>query len=981
MGNRGKFWQLQRFCLAFFLLMGTGRAAAVSPVLQEDSQEPVQDRQPRAQMLFGQAEELAKDPSRHLEAVKKYQEAGRLWLELGDRRRSAEILGKLSELHYLLGKMPQSRSCLEQALPLWETLGDETQLARTLFGLGAVLAAMGEGEQGAEYSLRALPLVQKLGDLKTEGTILNNLGNIRQNLGDGHQALEYYQRALQVREKAGDERGLAITLNNLATVYHDFGEHRQALLYYLRALPLRRATGHRTGEAATLNNIGMTYKVLGEYEQARDYFEQAVEVVRSTGDRRSEGAILNNLASVYVELKEYERAREILLQVLPLRRSRGDRQGEGFSLQTLGIVHRELGETQEALDWLQQALGIFRDVKNPWGEAGTLRQIGLAYLATGRQEEAAEHFHQALQLGRKIYDRELEADMLYQLASVQQSRGNLSEALELIRQAVDKVESLRVAAPSQRSRVSFFSLKQAYYRLAVDLLMQAHWRDPSRNHHREALAFSERARARAFLDSLLESGPGWSAQLDPKLLARESEIRQKLNERETFRLRLLKQDSDPKELEIVAEQIRQLLAEYEQVELLIRAASPQTADLLASQPASVREIQQEALDPETTLLEYLLGEKRSYLWKVTAEAVEAFPLAGRKEIEDAARTAYQSLSSGARAGDDRLDQALFQLRELILQPAGPIHTRRLLIVADGALRYIPFAVLPVHPPSRQERALSAPLALHHQLVVLPSASSLARLRQGWRARGEPDKGIAVLADPVFDPKDVRLTLSRGEMHGAGEALRGEENLDLQRAARDLGLVQFDRLPGTRREAEAILALAGDGDHLRALDFSANLETATDPLLGRYRILHFATHAVLNNHHPELSGIVLSLVNREGEARNGFLRLHDIYRLNLRADLVVLSGCQTALGKEIQGEGIIGLTRGFLHAGASRVVTSLWQVSDRATAELMQRFYRGILVEELEPVEALRQAQLSMWRQRRWQAPYYWAAFVFQGDWL
>ncbi|MGH9902048.1 MAG: CHAT domain-containing protein, partial [Pyrinomonadaceae bacterium] len=189
-----------------------------------------------------------------------------------------------------------------------------------------------------------------------------------------------------------------------------------------------------------------------------------------------------------------------------------------------------------------------------------------------------------------------------------------------------------------------------------------------------------------------------------------------------------------------------------------------------------------------------------------------------------------------------------------------------------------------------------------------------------------------------------------------------------------------RLPFTRREADEILSLVAAEDRMAALDFDASRETAIGPELGQYRYVHFATHGFLNSEHPELSGIVLSLVDREGAEQDGYLRSHEVFNLKLSAELVVLSGCRTGLGKEIKGEGIIGLTRGFMYAGASRVVVSLWDVSDEASAELMARFYRGMLGgERLRPAAALRAAQVSIQKEGRWHAPYYWAAFVLQGE--
>jgi CHAT domain-containing protein len=319
----------------------------------------------------------------------------------------------------------------------------------------------------------------------------------------------------------------------------------------------------------------------------------------------------------------------------------------------------------------------------------------------------------------------------------------------------------------------------------------------------------------------------------------------------------------------------------------------------------------------------------------------------------------------------------------------------LAIVADGALQYIPFAALPVPYSGNNEGRNSGvepqPLFVEHEIVSLPSASTLATLRRETTGRKPAGKSLAVLADPVFTDDDTRVRRNLSKA-GAKEKTKPTDSDEIDiayrrmtRSGQETGVIgaegAFGRLISTRREAAGILALVPERERMQALDFEASRTTALRPELGEYRIVHFATHGLLNTIHPELSGIVLSLVNKERQQQDGFLRLQDIYNMKLPAELVVLSACQTGLGKEIKGEGLIGLTRGFMYAGAPRIVASLWKVDDRATSELMKRFYQGMLgPEALRPAGALRQAQLSIWKEKQWREPYYWAAFVLQGEW-
>jgi CHAT domain-containing protein len=321
---------------------------------------------------------------------------------------------------------------------------------------------------------------------------------------------------------------------------------------------------------------------------------------------------------------------------------------------------------------------------------------------------------------------------------------------------------------------------------------------------------------------------------------------------------------------------------------------------------------------------------------------------------------------------------------MLLQPvAEQLGNKRLLVVSDGVLQYIPFAALPMPGTSNHE-----PLLVKHEIVNSPSASSLAVLRKDLNERKTPSKAIApsapakliaVFADPVFTSDDERL---QGREEQAPHVPLDKSNVSdraLARAARETD-VTFNRLPFTRTEAEQILALVPATSRLQAVDFAANRATATSPELSQYRIVHFATHGILNSKQPELSGVVLSLVDEKGKSQNGFLRLHDVFNLNLPAELVVLSACQTGLGEAVKGEGLVGLTRGFMYAGAPRVVVSLWNVDDEATSQLMAKFYEKMLQDGVKPAAALRAAQLEMWQQKQWQAPFYWAAFTLQGEW-
>jgi len=489
----------------------------------------------------------------------------------------------------------------------------------------------------------------------------------------------------------------------------------------------------------------------------------------------------------------------------------------------------------------------------------------------------------------------------------------------------------------------------------------------------------ERGRAQGLLETIVAAGVDIRKGVNLELVEKERALRELLTIKSNRRIQVLSNKSTEAQAVALDKEIQEILREYQEVEGQIRQASPGYAALTQPQSLTLKEVQQEFLDKDTLLLEYVLGEERSYVFAVTQDSITAFPLPKRADIDASAREVYRLLASRDAKDASMAKQALATLSHQVLGPvAGQLNKKRVLVVSDGALQYIPFAAL----SSPQDPSVS--LLMEHEVVNLPSASVLAVLRRQLSGRKAAPKAVAILADPVFDRHDDRLhPASKTDRSGQADALEVSWQAPLDRSAKEVGLDRggsFPRLLFSRREADAIYSTARKGDAMKLLDFDANKNAAMNSQLQDYRIVHYATHGLLNSEHPELSGLVFSLVDRQGKAQDGFLRLIDIYNLELNADLVVLSACQTALGKQIAEEGLVGLTRGFMYAGAPRVVASLWKVDDEATAELMKKFYEGMLKNGQTPAQALHNSQVWMSQQKRWKGPYYWAGFILEGEW-
>lgn len=792
----------------------------------------------------------------------------------------------------------------EEALARFQTLGLPEREVEALFCLGSSQARLGDRKAAAGFFRQALERVGSLEDEARTGVILSNLGMLALADGRPRQALALYRQALPLLRQSRNAPEEARTLNNIAHAAMSIGEIGEAVAATEEAVSLARTLRDRLSEGMMLSNLGQLEMDLGRPQLALEHIDGAVDLLEEAGDRRGLGVALSRRGvALALGHRPREEVVESFQRALRLQRATGDRRREAVTLHDLGWYHRRAGELREAERLFRQALAVFQAQGLRANEAGALVNLGDVDLALGRLARAGESFLRARALFSAIGDPAEETNALFGLARVRRAAGRPEEALTAIEDACSRIEALRRKSADLQIRLTFFASRQDIYGLRVDLLSELHRRNPRAGYDGRALLAGDEARARTLLDLLDEA----------------------------------------------------------HVEGGARAAR-----LARSQAMSLRDIQSQIVEPGDLLLEYFLGEERSFLWAVTSGTIESFELPPRQELEAGAREGARLLAASNRAmARQPAEIALDGLSRLLLDPVA--HrlraAERLVIIPDGALWFVSFAALP-DPGAGDPPEDRPPLVIGHEIVILPSLSVLPRLRRAAAGRCPAPGTIAVLADPVFDAADPRVTP------------RSAPRSEVFREAPG----RFKRLPFSRAEAQAILSVAPPRGTFVALDFAASREAVLTGRLASSRIVHFATHAALDTEHPERSGVALSMVDPHGRPRDGFLRLAEIYRLDLPADLVVLSACRTALGQEIRGEGLVGLTRGFFSAGARQVLVSLWPVEDRATAELMRRFYSEMLGRGHPPAAALRAAQTAMWRDKARRSPYYWAGFILQGDW-
>ena len=966
-------------------------------------------------------------------AIVKYSEAFDAWQQ--STQHAALALQSIGEVYFMLSEYDRAIDYFERAR---QNSADRVGQIQALNDIGYVHIYLSQYSQAIPYFNQALGLQQRLRDPDTNtlrrlrATTLNNLGEAHYSLGDLKKAMDFFNKALALWTTAGDRRGQALAELNIGYTYYDRGDVEAAAEHYQKSVPLWRITDDRRGEALTRTAIGGIHSFLGDRQQAFNAHNEALRVLQQIGDRQGQAAALNGVARIYEEsndpktaLDNYEQAAELyraigsrefealtegyvgrvygamknvpaalehLQRSISIFGSIRNRRLQAYSQKVVASIFHEQGQSDEALRMLTGALRLYRDIGDRRGQAQTLNSIGVIHLTLRQPAVAKNHFRRALSLSREGGNRAGEAAARYNLARVERILGQLPSALSEIKEAMKIIESQRSSLARYELRYSYFALMQNYYALYVDLLLQLYQRTGDRNLVATAFEASESTRARSLREILTEAKVDIRDGVPEELLSRERELQRELSvtAKDYSRLKNYKRtESEARELE---KDIRRLKNDYSEVEAEIRGHSPRYAELTQPELPATKDIQTKLLDQQTVLLEFFLGDEKSYLWLLSDTALEVFELPGRDELEAAAQNIYELVT--ARQPRPQEDQQTYDKRvsdadaaywpqaeslskTLLGQVAHKIAGKRLLIVTDGALHYIPFGALP--DPTAGNSNGPAPLILAHEIVNLPSAATLYSLRQETSQPVVPDRLLAVFADPVFADTDPRV--HKQSRTAAGN---GEEKTPFVPAgftARDVSpdRSSIPRLPSTKVESEAIMEFVPDGQGVVARGFDASRAQLMAQDISRFQILHLATHGVVNSEHPELSGIVLSMVNEQGAAADGFFQLHDIYKLKLSAQLVVLSACSSGLGKNVRGEGFIGLTRAFMYAGARSTVASLWRVDDNATTELMRHFYSAMLNDGMSPPAALKSAKEKMWAHPRWRHPFYWAAFVIQGE--
>lgn len=897
------------------------------------------------------------------------------WSKLNDACGTRDTYNGLAHLQSALGEYAAARDSAEQALRA--PCSDLPSKAQSLLVLQSVEIWLGNLDATIDVGQRALAAYRVTGDLDNQGIVLANSSGAYFTEGLTSRAVRAVRRALELSRAAGDRRAVVFEDETLGEMLQDKGQYQLALDEFNRTLEDLRTAPSPMVSALVEVSLGSVYANLGDRKDALAAFGRARRI-QGMGDRSIRVNSFVNEGAYLLTLREYSAAEGNFRQALALCAQNAMAEKRAGALWGLGAAQVGEGHARAGLAKLLQARRLALSFHDAETEMRVDISLGNAYLSRPALPDAAKAYEEALVTARRTHESPQRVVAWASLARVKQASGDLAGAAADGRKALAVIEDQRSRLNDPDLRTSFFDSTRSYYDLYIGILMGLERQTHEERYALAALATAENERTRALTDLLYERAIDIRGAVPPVLL-RGRDAAQDALDAAAYRLASLPDSAAPQERGAAQLAIKAAEVSFDRAEGAIRAANRRYADLTHPPPITVAEIQKRLLDPRAVLLEYWLSEPQSYLWEVTPQHVHTYRLPAATSLEASAAMLRHLLASWPQlppgmslqkaAGYDRARAAEIQrlcaeLGTSLLGPvSGHLGNRTVAVVADGPLRGIPFGLLPVGG--------GTPLEARNATTNLPSAGTLRWLRRGPHAPAA-GSGIAVFADPVFARTDPRLAAAAGKADAASPGLTA--------ALSDGDEQSLPRLAWSRREAESIAGNVPAGERWVALGFDANRQAVLDASWKAYGIVHFATHAIIDFKTPELSGVVLSLYDRQGRPVDGFLRVADIYNLSMPARLVVLSACDSAADSAAPSDDIYSLANAFFYAGTPRILASLWTIDDQAAAAFMAHFYRALLARHASPPRALRSAQQAMSTDPRWRAPYYWSGFVLEGDW-
>jgi CHAT domain-containing protein/Tfp pilus assembly protein PilF len=900
----------------------------------------MQGAYPRAELICGQTRQMAE--------------------RIGDKAGVIRALSNLGILRSMQGNYALAEEYLRKSLAMSEEAGDRVGIDRALNNLGIIYGSQGDYARAMECYQKSLKLSTDRGDKSQIALVIGNIGSILYEWGDQAQALDRFLESLTISESLGDKEGIARYWGNIGNVYYGQGNYARALKYYRDSLSLRESLNDKMGVAGIRSNIGNVYYRQGNYAQAAEFYQQSLELSKALGYKPGVASGLNNLGNIRYEQNDYARALESHQQSLSMKEEMGDKSGIAASLDNIGLVFGEQGDYTRALEFHRRSLGVRDYLKDKGRMAISLFNIGSVHKKQGSYALSADFARRAAELAREIGYVEILWQACFMEGLAYRDLKQFSQARLAFDDAIRVVETMRIqAAGGEREAQRFLESKISPYLAMVNLLL-------SENNLPEAFTYVERAKGRVLLD-VLRNG---RASITKAMTAQEQEQERALNNQiislntQVFRE---KQRDEPNKtrVEAIEKDLEKARLEYEAFETSLYAAH---AELKVKRgEAEILKLDEAGAflpDAGTAALEFVVTEEKTSLFVLTKNAPGSQPLAPisvftipikQKKLEERVKQFRDQVAER----DQTFAKNSLALFQLLLGPAAPLLRDKttLIIVPDGPLWELPFQAL--------QSSGGRYLLKDHAVFYAPSLTVLREMVRLRRQNRTPAANPALLAvgNPALGEQTIKLV---------EDATMGEKLVPLpaaQRQAEELG-----RLYGQQRSK---VYVGADATEERVKAESSN-----------YNVLHLAAHGALDNRSPMYSHIVLAQTGEKGK-EDGLLEAWELMKLDLKADLTVLSACETARGHVAGGEGVIGLSWALFVAGCPTTVVSQWKVNDQSTADLMVEFHRQIKTHSVPQnaglnsralaAQALRQAALKLLGNGRYQHPYYWAGFIVVGD--
>ncbi|MBD1903802.1 MULTISPECIES: CHAT domain-containing protein [Cyanophyceae] len=785
---------------------------------------------------------------------------------------------------------------------------------------GIQQAQTGQVETALQSFQQALTIYREIKDRLNEGTTLGNLGVAYDLLGDYAKAIEYYQQSLALTKSIKDRLTEGRVLGNLGAVYYSLGDYATAIEYHQQHLAIAQEIKDRFREGKSLGNLGVAYAALGDYAKAIEYHQQSLAIAKSIEDRQGEGNSLGNLGDAYAALGDYAKAIEYHQQHLAIAKSIKNPLHEGQSLGNLGTAYYFLRDYAKAIEHYQQSLAIAKAIKDRQGEGDALGGLGVAYSSLGDYAKAIEHYHQSLAIAQEIGDKDGEGTTLHNLGATFFKSGNLTQAETNLRAGIEARESLRERlGDNDAYKVSIFEQQAGTYRHLQKVLI-------AQNKTNDALEIAERGRARAFVELLASRNATTSNSPNSPITPPTIDLLQQIAKQQNATLveySIIGDDFKIKDKE-----------ETHESELYIWVIKPTGEVTFRSSDLEPLWQQQ-----NTSLAELVTNSRKSIGIRNRSEpatvVVELSPQAQQRQL------AQQR-------------QKLQQLHQLLIEPIANLlptdPQARVIFIPQSALFLVPFPAL--------IDASGQYLIEKHTILTAPSIQALDLTRKQRQRLGNSKRGAG-----------IGNQISNSQMLIVGNPL-----MPKVRNSKTGTKEQLSYLKGAEKEAQAIAQFF----NAPVLLGKQATERAIKQRIFNARIVHLATHGLLDYGTPEDTGVLDfpgAVALAPGEGEDGLLTSTEIQQMKLKAELVVLSACDTGQGR-LTGDGVIGLSRSFISAGVPSVLVSLWAVDDAATTELMQEFYKQ-WQQNPDKAQALRQAMLIA--KQKHPDPRLWAAFTLIGE--